>query len=218
MRLLTALLFLAAAAPAFAGLAWEKTRETFTATPGQVMIRAAYPFKNTGNKTVTITGLVSSCSCTTAGLTKTAYAPGEGGAITAAFAVGERTGLQTKTIRVTTDDGTVQELVLQGEIPELLRIQPPFVYWKTGSAPEEKTVELEAMGPLKILSATSGNPDIEVRLEPVEEGKRYRLHLKPKRTSAPLNTTIELKTDPAPGKGIRFRVFAGIVQAEPVTP
>jgi hypothetical protein len=218
VRFLTAILILAASVcTARAELVWEKTEQSFTTVPGQVMVKAAYPFKNKGADPVTITGLKTSCGCTTATPSKLAYAPGESGTINAVFSIGSRTGLQKKTIRIETNDQHTQELLLTVTIPELLRIEPSFVLWTAGEPATEKIVTLtvKADPPFKITGLKGVPEKIKASLEALPDGVGYRLHLQPKDTTSTTEGWLELKTDLPADKGIRFRIYVGVKPADP---
>lgn len=79
---------------------FPSTSTTFTAAVGDTQVAHSFPFTINGNARITITDIKTSCGCTTAKLDKTTYAPGESGNITATFIIGDRTGEQTKHIRV----------------------------------------------------------------------------------------------------------------------
>lgn len=218
MRLL--ILAFVLAAPVFtarAELVWEKTEQSFKTVPGQVTVKTSYPFKNNGADPVTITGLKTSCGCTTATPSKLTYAPGESGTIDTVFSIGTRTGLQKKTIQVETSDHRSQELFLTVTIPELLRIEPSFVLWTAGEPATEKIVTLtvKANPPFKITGLKGVPEKIKASLEPLPDGVGYRLHLQPKDTASPTEGWLELKTDLPDDKGIRFRVYVGVNQADP---
>ena len=82
-----------------AGLNFETTTLDVKADSGVAQLAVKFPFKNTGDKKVTIFSAESDCGCTTTGLEKKEYEPGESGVITANFAVGDRVGPQSKQIR-----------------------------------------------------------------------------------------------------------------------
>src|SRR5215470_10623695 len=92
---------------------------------------AHFKFKNTGEKPVKILAVHPSCGCTTAKLDHDTIAPNEAGEIVATFNIGQRTGLQKKTITVSTDDSpdTPMMLTLTANIPQLIQLAPAFVYW-----------------------------------------------------------------------------------------
>jgi Protein of unknown function (DUF1573) len=93
---------LAPRAPA-AGLVWERESIEVTALPGQRVVHAQFPFRNSGTKPVTIASVETSCRCTSADSSKKTYAPGEGDAIRVDFAVGDQEGVVYQSVTVTTD-------------------------------------------------------------------------------------------------------------------
>ena len=93
---------------------------------------AKFKYENKTQKPIKITSVKSSCGCTVASLEKEEVAPGEKGEVTATFKIGGRTGMQQKSITVTTDDASqpVVNLLLKAMIAVPLEIQPSFVYWE----------------------------------------------------------------------------------------
>lgn len=159
---------------------------------------ASFAFTNTGDTPVSITAITSSCGCTTAELEKKTYAPGESGEIVAKFKIGGRQGLQTKTIQVKTDDSdTPTVLTMKTLIPKLLDLQPAFVAWKRGVAPDARTViaRIGADEAVHITKIETDNPAVQVQLEETEPGKTYRLTLFPDSTDESLTARITLSTD-----------------------
>ncbi|WP_309382430.1 DUF1573 domain-containing protein [Cerasicoccus frondis] len=105
---------------------------------GEKEFVAKFPFKNTGDSTITILSAKSSCGCTVPALAKKVYAPGESGEITATFSFDARTGHQQKTISVITDSEPKRAtLRLEITIPEIMTIKPRVVFWNVGSEPLE---------------------------------------------------------------------------------
>jgi hypothetical protein len=86
-----------------AGLVWERENIEVTAQPGQRVVRVEFPFRNAGDKVVTIASVETSCRCTSADSSKKSYAPGERDAITVDFAVGDQEGVVYQSVTVTTD-------------------------------------------------------------------------------------------------------------------
>jgi hypothetical protein len=86
-----------------AGLQWQTERVEAAALPGQRVVHAEFPFRNAGDRTVTILSVETSCRCTTADTAKKSYAPGERDAVLVDFTVGANEGVVEKTVTVTTD-------------------------------------------------------------------------------------------------------------------
>jgi hypothetical protein len=102
-----------------AGLKWERESVDVAALPGQKVVHAEFPFRNAGDRTVTILSVETSCRCTTADTAKKSYAPGEGDAVSVDFTVGANEGVVDKTVTVTTDGPEARPFVLS------LRIRIP---------------------------------------------------------------------------------------------
>ena len=102
---LLALVF-AIVVPAQAALTWETTEVDLHPGLADKTAVAHFKYKNTGDKPVKITSVHPSCGCTTAALAKEVVGPNESGEITATFNIGDRSGVQTKSITVRTDDQT----------------------------------------------------------------------------------------------------------------
>ena len=127
-------LFLALQGAAYGALVWESTDADLHPSLSDKKAVAHFKYKNTGDKPVKITSVHPSCGCTTAALAKDVVGPNESGEITATFNIGDRSGVQTKTITVQTDDRPAKPTILKlkATIPQLLQISPAFVYWSAG--------------------------------------------------------------------------------------
>lgn len=207
------LLFILNTSWSFAGLQWTTTEATQTVGALAEEAVSLFSFKNVGDSTVTITAITSNCGCTTAGLEKKIYEPGEVGEISAKFKIGGRQGLQIKTVQVITDDGSAPTvLTMKTTIPRLVEIAPAFVFWKKGEAPDMKTVTLSigADDPIRILAAESENATVTVQLEEIEAGKKYRIDLFPNSTDETLTARVKVTTDYPPDKPRTYYLFAHI--------
>jgi Protein of unknown function (DUF1573) len=104
---------LVAASPSMAaGLQWERESIEATAQPGQKVVHVEFPFRNAGDRMVTILSVETSCRCTSADTSKKIYAPGEKDAVSVDFAVGGWTGVVDKDVTVTTDGPELKPVVL----------------------------------------------------------------------------------------------------------
>ena len=189
---------LGAIASANAQLAWEKTEIELRPKPGEENAVAQFKYTNKGDKPIRITNVKSSCGCTVPALKKNEVAPGESGEITATFNIGGRTGTQVKTVAVQTDDPSqpMTSLVLKAVIPEMVQVQPAFVYWQTGEAAKPKTITVRAGKDVTVgtVDVTSSSPDFSTKVEKGNGGE-FLIHVQPKDTSAQLSTTLTIKTD-----------------------
>ena len=181
-----------------AELKWDQT--TLDLKPGLSDKQAVGHFKyqNTGDKPVQFKSVKASCGCTTAQTQKDKVGPGEKGEITATFNIGDRTGQQVKTVTVETDDPAhpVTVLTLKTDIPQILEVQPNFVFWQSGEDPKPKTIvaKIGKDAPVKNLDVTSMNQQFDVKVNKQTAGE-YRIDIQPKETKTPSYTTVTVKTD-----------------------
>ena len=70
----------------------------------QKKVKVGFPFKNGGDRPVTITSVKTDCECVTAGLSEKTCSVGRKAMVIVLFDVAGLTGLQEKYITVTTDE------------------------------------------------------------------------------------------------------------------
>ena len=97
---LLALLAMLGCAQAQSALRWDKKIIELQPGPLEKTAKGEFTFTNVGKQPVTIDSVKPSCGCTTAGLEKKIFQPGETGHLTAVFTIGSRKGDQAKSIRV----------------------------------------------------------------------------------------------------------------------
>ena len=182
-----------------AALLWENSQLQLTAMAGTPEIATAFSFRNTGDTPVTITGLRTSCSCTTAEVEKPNYAPGESGRIEIRFHPEERTGLVDRTITVTTDDQSTVTMSLRVNLFEPVVCSAKTLTWKKGTPALEQAVEIAANAPSLIRAIELESGDLEkfanAQVETIEPSQRYRLLIAPldprQSRETPLHCRIE---------------------------
>lgn len=83
------------------------------------MVMFDFPFRNDGDRAVTLVSVDTSCRCLSVDIPRKIYAPGETGDLRVAFAVGGGTGLLEKSVTVTTDEARAEpvRLVLRVTVP-----------------------------------------------------------------------------------------------------
>jgi hypothetical protein len=198
MKLLLSLLCLFAGS-AFGQLTWGTTEQTFNSRPQDKEVVAKYKFTNTGAKPIKIENVRTSCGCTTAALSKTDYAPGESGEIEARFTFSGRTGRQEKAIIVT--DSVIPEqptiLKLHVYIQETVKIEPEVLLWRVGEQPDTKAIRIAVAedASVKIVSVTSDNPALKVKLTEVKPGKEYEAQITPDSLAQPAAATLVIQTN-----------------------
>jgi hypothetical protein len=187
---------------AFGQLTWDTTEQIFDSKPQDKEVLAKYKFTNTGTKPIKIQNVRTSCGCTTAALSKTDYAPGESGEIDAKFTFSGRTGKQEKAIVVTTSTNPEQPTILKlhVNIEETVKIEPEVVLWRVGEQPDPKAIHI-AIAPdasVKIVSVTSDNPALKVKLTEVKPGREYEVQITPESMAQPTAATLMIQTDYPP--------------------
>lgn len=214
------LVILAVSSPALAELKWDKKEwECFPAI-NDTAVKAEFNFTNTGRDAVTITSVEPGCGCTTASLEKTTFQPGERGHITAVFTLGDRSGLQTKPIRVSIKgEEQITTLSIVAHIPETLKVSPQLVVWQSGDKPQAKTIELVSMrdDPIRVTRVTSSDPAMTVVLQTVKPGKTYRVVVTPAQTANSVAAVVTIEADVAPNVHQVFTAHAHVKpsRAEP---
>jgi hypothetical protein len=164
----------------------------------QTEVKAAFPFKNTGDHPVTITGARPSCGCTTAVPDKKTYAPGESGEIAVVFHPGERTGKQGKYITVITDETEqpTKQLLFEINIRPCLAIEPSLLKWRMGGKSSEQLIILSGLPSHPITEITAQDDPagtFSTRIEVVEKGQKYKLYVKPISTAKQLTSILTIK-------------------------
>jgi Protein of unknown function (DUF1573) len=194
--------FCLCASSAIAQITWDKTEQTFDATPQDKAVIARYKFTNTGNKPIKIQSVLTSCGCTTATLTKKEYAPEESGEIVAQYTFFGHTGRQDKSIMVSTSAAPGQPTVLKLHvyIQEPISIEPQLVLWRVGEQPGPKAIRIAVAGDraVKILSVISDNPVIKVKLTEVKPGREYEAQVTPDSATQRASATLIIRTDYPP--------------------
>jgi hypothetical protein len=195
-------LLLAASAPA--ALVFEKTELDLHPDLGASKVDAVFKYENKGDTPVHIKAVRPSCGCTTAALAKNDVAPGEKGEIVATFNIGDRTGVQQKTVTVETDDPKSPQMILtfKATIAQVLELQPSFVFWEANEAPKPKTIIAKAAksAAVKKVDVASASADFTAKVEPGSTAGEFKIEISPKDTTKPLNTTLTIKPDVSPPK------------------
>lgn len=132
-------------------------------------IKAEFPFKNTGQKPVTIASIDSGCGCTAGTTTKKTYAPGENGRVNVVFTTGARMGAQSSVLIVRTDatdvtgDAKDIPLTVSVDIPEAFIVEPGTLAFARDSKPGDRlkaTITTTGETPLQDLTASAANDSL----------------------------------------------------------
>jgi Protein of unknown function (DUF1573) len=185
--------------PADAALKWETTEVDLHPSLSDKTAVAHFKYKNTGDKPVKITSVHPSCGCTTAALAKDVVDPNESGEITATFNIGDRSGVQTKSITVRTDDATNEATILKlkATIPQLLQVAPTFIFWSANDKLTPKTITVSIGGdfPVTKLNVTSTDKSITTEVEPEPDAKAFRIVVTPQEAGRPINAALKIEPD-----------------------
>jgi hypothetical protein len=180
-----------------AGLRWDRTVAELRAAPSAKEVEVEFAFKNTGDRPVRITRVVTSCGCTTTRAAKDVYAPGESGNITARFEFGDRRGLQQKRITVRTDDPQQPEtqLGLVVQIEEVVELDRTLLLWRRGDPVEAKTVVVTPVveDPVSVLGAEVVGAGFSAKVRALEGGKKHEVTVTPQGTSEPSAAQIAVR-------------------------
>lgn len=218
----TVLAVLAIASSAWAQLKWDKREVSLTPKVDEKQVVAEFPFTNAGTEEVTITSIKTSCdSCTAAQLATYTFKPGEGGVVKVTFNIGQRTGLQAKTILVQTTDkkeGNVL-LTMKVKLPDLLDVSSRFVWWQQGSEKKAQKINVKVQPgvAMKLTSVKSNSPKITAELQTSEDGKEYAIVLTPTDTSQPLSGFVTVQATGPDKKPRTFRLLARVLPQGPTT-
>jgi hypothetical protein len=213
--LFLSLLCFCIAATARAELTWEKTELELKPAIGDATAVGVFKYANKGDKPVHFKSVRPSCGCTTAALPTNDVAPGEKGEITATFTIGDRTGLQVKTVTVDTDDAQKPQtiLTLKATIAQSLELQPTLVFWQAGEDPKPKIIEAKA-GPgvtIKKIDVSSSSPDFTTKVEPGAAAGEFRISVQPRDTAHQVNATLTVKPDSSIGSGKVYNATARVM-------
>lgn len=205
-----------------AELVWEKKELELHPAIGAAEAVAVFKYENKGDKAIHINSTKTSCGCTVAALEKNDVAPGEKGEVKATFKIGDRSGLQTKTITVDTNDTKEPTtiLTLKANITQLLEIQPAFVLWTAGEEPKAKTVLAKAGKGVKMkgLDVTSSSTDFTAKVEPGAAEGEFKINVQPRDTKHATGATLTVKPDTQEASAKLFYVTAQVTTPAPPAP
>jgi hypothetical protein len=181
-----------------AELKWEQTTLELHPTAADKQAVGHFKYQNTGKTPVRFKSVHASCGCTTAQTQKDEVPPGGTGEITATFNIGDRTGLQVKTVTVETEDPTNPKtvLTLRTIIPQQLEISPTFVFWKQGEKPDPKTITVKVGKDftVKHIKVTSSSPDFQTKVEDNGKGE-FKIDVQPHETNNVIASTLTIQPE-----------------------
>lgn len=194
-------------------LEWNARRQTVTTAPFQLTSDIVFEFRNNTPQPVVIESLQTNCDCLSAQADQSTYAPGAKGMIKARFTVGDRSGPYERSITVVTNEPTSPvRLQVRIEVPEICTLTPRSVSWTRQEKILGKVVELRPAAGLEISfgEAQSTNEAFQARLETVEPGRFYRLHLAPRSTAEPASAAIRIFGREKSGRDVVVSAYADV--------
>lgn len=200
-RILVCIISILLCVAARAELKWEQNTIELHPAIGDKQAVARFKYENVGKSPVHFKSVKASCGCTATQTQKELVNPGEKGEITATFTIGDRTGLQVKTVTVQTDDPNPAQattvLTLKTDIPQTLEISPTFVYWQSGEEPKPKKISIRAAKgfPATNITVKSNSPNFESKVEKANAPGEWTVEVTPKDTSHALGTSLVIQTD-----------------------
>ena len=213
--LLTLLIGVCLTSFAYGQLKFEQTELELHPSVADANAVAHFKYENTGSKPIHIASVQTSCGCTVATLKSNDVAPGDKGEITATLNIGNRTGTQTKTVTVNTDDPAHAQtvLMLRAVIPTLLEVQPIFVFWKQDEEMKPKVIKVKAgkESPVTKITVTSSDPDIAAKVEPGDGAKEWKISVVPKDKAKLHNATLTITPDYPPNAPKLFYATARVI-------
>jgi hypothetical protein len=202
VKVLLVTMVMAVASMARSELVWEQTALELHPAVGDDTAIGHFKYQNKGDKAVAIKNVSTSCGCTAA-TAKNSAEPGEKGEVTATFKVGDRTGTQQKAITVVTDEAAkpTTTLSLKVVIPQVLELQPTFLYWQGGEEAKPKTIVAKVGKDVSIknLDVSSSNPDFTTKVEQTSASE-FRISVKPQQTTKAGAATLTIKPALPDGK------------------
>jgi hypothetical protein len=196
-------------------LEWKATHQSVKAIPLQSTAEAIFEFTNRADKPVTILSVNTSCDCLDAEPSEKVIAPGGSGSIRARFTVGDRSGLIQRVISVATDESDVPiALTAELTVPEIATLTPRSIEWPLRGPADTKIVEVavaESVS-LAINSVRSTSDAFNARLETVDPGRRYRIHLTPASTTQPVSAAFRIHATAAAaaGQAVIFSAYGNV--------
>jgi len=194
-------------------LDWQTTTAALELKPFQGKAELEFAFVNRSDRPVRIVDLRTSCDCLVATADRDVYPPGTAGRLRAEFTVGDRFGLYERTVTVVTDEpGEPTKLAVRLNMPPLATLTPRTVEWAAGAAGTERSVDIVIAPALHIdlHEVVSTTEAFAVRLETLETGRHYRLHVAPKSTAQPAGTAIRIRGREQGGRDVLVSAYANV--------
>ena len=191
----------------YANLVFEQTVLNKDLPIETINFKFLFKFKNTGKTPITIMDIQTSCGCTVAKSDKKTYLPNEKGEITGVFSVGNRKGIQNKTIVLLTNNlGQSQiQLDLNLKILQAIESSSRILFWKIGKPFKEKEVEVSIVPQYKFSRLIYDKNKFNIITN--NDGNIIKLIVKPLDTKAPFRDTLKVVAKPTNGPELIHSIY-----------
>lgn len=165
-------------------------------------VEHTFVIRNEGTLTLEITRVHASCGCTVANITEKSVPPGGESKITSRLSLQGRSGPQSKTIVIDSNDPQQPQtiLTLTGVAGASLVAQPAQIMMPRvpmGTRPSANVLITSGDGtPFSITAVEATDPQLTASVQPVEEKKTYRVNLELKEElNGAFNAVVVVRTD-----------------------
>jgi uncharacterized membrane protein len=140
-------------------------------SPKDSPLKTKVKIKNTGNEQLVITNVKPSCGCTTAPLDKDKLNPGEVATVDVTFNVGSKAGVNSKTIRISSNDPKNSTIIyrLSADVQKEIEISPSYFAFNQMEVGKKKTSKITIKNTSKksitLSDLTKSPSDMEVNLK-----------------------------------------------------
>ncbi len=193
---------------------------------GGEVVKYTYAFTNIGDSLLEVTGVRTSCGCTTAGDWSRKVEPGQAGSIPIQFNTGNFSGQVAKSITVTCNATNQPTVVLQlkATIWKAIDVSPQFAVLNvTADGPSNPAIVRIVSNedaPLTLSAPEITNRAFAVELRTNQPGKEFQLIINtvPPLSAGNVQGQITMKTSSTNMPVINVRAWANVQQAVLVTP
>lgn len=196
-----------------AALQWAEEVVVINARANEQIVRGRLRFTNASERQVTVTRITTSCDCTSGELQQKSYAPGESGELLVTFTVGNRKGVQEKTVTLTTDEpgAKPQSATVIVNIEEPFVMTPSLVSWARGSERTARTIRVQISDVIAATVRKVQGPDEWLAAELVETGpKTYEVRVTPRETGRLRTGKVTVLTDYPAATPTTLTIYAAV--------
>lgn len=178
-------------------LKWDQTTIEVRTGANDQMAVAHFKYQNPGATPVRFKDVKPACGCTTVQTQQEEVPPGEKGEIIARLNIGNRTGIEEKTITVATEDPhpNTTVLTIKAVIPVPIEIAPTFLFWQNGERANPKTITVKTTKewnfPVRAIKASSSSWDFQSTVEKTGEGE-FKVEVRPSNTSRAMSAMLTI--------------------------